>query len=74
MNISGTNAQRAGTLVVCSDGLWNYLKDGEHLRSLVDKFSQAGKVDALTVARKLVTFAREAGGHDNITAVVAYLQ
>ncbi len=33
-----------------------------------------GKVDALTVARKLVTFAREAGGHDNITAVVAYLQ
>ncbi len=74
MNISGANAQRAGTLVVCSDGLWNYLKDGEHLRSLVDKFSQAGKVDALTVARKLVTFAREAGGHDNITAVVAYLQ
>jgi serine/threonine protein phosphatase PrpC len=69
MNISGK-----GTLVVCSDGLWNYLKDEEHLRSLVSKFSQAGKVDALTVARKLVTFAREAGGHDNITAVVAYLQ
>lgn len=64
----------AGTLVVCSDGLWNYLKDEEHLRSLVSKWSQGGQVDALTVARKLVTFAREAGGHDNITAVVAYLQ
>lgn len=74
LNVAGTSTGRAGTLVVCSDGLWNYLKDEEHLRSLVNKFSQAGKVDALTVARKLVTFAREAGGHDNITAVVAYLQ
>ncbi len=71
---SGTMGSYAGALVVCSDGLWNYLKDEEHLRSLVSKWSQAGQVDALTVARKLVTFAREAGGHDNITAVVAYLQ
>ena len=66
LNITGK-----GTLVVCSDGLWNYLKNEEHLRSLVAQTAQA---DALTAARKLVTFAREAGGHDNITAVVAYLQ
>lgn len=65
------NVAGKGTLVLCSDGLWNYLKDEEHLRTLI---AQAGKADALTVARKLVTFAREAGGHDNITAVVAYLQ
>lgn len=66
LNITGK-----GTLVVCSDGLWNYLKDEEHLRSLV---AQTAKADALTAARKLVAFARAAGGHDNITAVVAYLQ
>lgn len=66
LNITGK-----GTLVVCSDGLWNYLKNEEHLRSLIAQTAQA---DALTAARKLVTFAREAGGHDNITAVVAYLQ
>lgn len=65
------NITDRGRLVVCSDGLWNYLKDEAHLLELVS--SCGDKADALSIARKLVNFAREAGGHDNITAVVAEL-
>jgi serine/threonine protein phosphatase PrpC len=64
------NASGKGTLVLCSDGLWNYLADEKHLSTLIDSY---GKVDALTVARRLVTFAREAGGHDNISCIIAQI-
>jgi serine/threonine protein phosphatase PrpC len=53
-----------GRLVLCSDGLWNYAGAGPELAQA------AGEGDLLTVARRLVTFANDAGGHDNITVVV----
>jgi serine/threonine protein phosphatase PrpC len=54
-----------GRLVVCSDGLWNYLSNDADLLAL-------GPLDGspLAVARRMVEFANAAGGHDNITVVV----
>ena len=55
-------------LVLCSDGLWNYLPDAASLAALVR--GQPAEADALARARALVEFARDRGGHDNITAAV----
>ncbi|HEX3620934.1 MAG TPA: protein phosphatase 2C domain-containing protein [Acidimicrobiales bacterium] len=56
-----------GRLVLCSDGLWNYAETGAEVAAA------AGDGDALAVAQRLVAFANEAGGHDNITVVVVDL-
>lgn len=57
----------AGVLVLCSDGLWNYLPDADTMaaavRSVADLNSPA------TVATDLVATALNAGGRDNITVV-----
>lgn len=58
----------SGYLVLCSDGLWNYLPDADSLATLIR--GQPPEADALTRARSLVTFACERGGHDNVTAAV----
>jgi serine/threonine protein phosphatase PrpC len=57
-------ATAAGRLLLCSDGLWNYAQTGAQLAAA------GGDGDPLEVAQRLVTFAKESGGHDNITAVV----
>lgn len=55
-----------GAVVVCSDGLWNYLPEAETLR--------AAAPDAVTdprgTAAALVRRALDMGGHDNVTVVV----
>jgi serine/threonine protein phosphatase PrpC len=56
-----------GVLLACSDGLWNYLPDAADLARLALPLAQA---DLLTAARELVRTAVEAGGADNITAVL----
>jgi PPM family protein phosphatase len=67
---SGTFEVRApGHLVLCSDGLWNYLIGP-------DEFAEAVR-DALTgfnciaAARSLTDLAKERGGADNITVALA---
>jgi len=55
-----------GKLLLCTDGLWNYAPDTESLAALVE----AASGDAVEIARELVTFAREQGGVDNITAAL----
>jgi serine/threonine protein phosphatase PrpC len=62
-----------GRVVVCSDGLWNYTLQPEVLAGLVDGSSEGTGPDPLTLARQLVDFANESGGHDNITVVVVEL-
>ncbi len=57
----------AGYLLLCSDGLWNYAPSSEELANLVLQMSD---VDAVTVSRRLVEFARSHGGHDNITVIL----
>jgi serine/threonine protein phosphatase PrpC len=57
------------TVIVCSDGLWNYSSRPDALAMIV---AQAGEgASALGVARHLTSFAVDRGGHDNITVVAA---
>lgn len=53
-----------GALVVCSDGLWNYLPEPDALRDI------CVGTDAVTAARALTDHALAAGGADNITVAV----
>jgi serine/threonine protein phosphatase PrpC len=56
-----------GAVVVCTDGLWNYL-------DTVDELATALGGDALTApltaAQRLVEIALHRGGHDNVTVAV----
>ena len=53
-----------GLLLMCTDGLWNYLPDADDIA----RFCIGADADA--AARALVEYALAAGGQDNITVVV----
>ncbi len=55
-----------GTLVVCSDGLWNYAPEAAELAAR-QEWKLKGAAER---AAGLTAFALEAGGHDNITTVI----
>jgi serine/threonine protein phosphatase PrpC len=57
-----------GVLLLCSDGLWNYQPDAAGLAELA---LPTALTDPLAAARTLVSFAVDAGGMDNVTAVLA---
>lgn len=57
-----------GYLVLCSDGLWNYLADAASLAVLIR--GQQADADALARAGALVEFALGRGGRDNVSAAV----
>ncbi|MGH3862372.1 PP2C family protein-serine/threonine phosphatase [Actinokineospora sp.] len=52
-----------GHLLLCTDGLWRYLPTAESLRARL-------QADGLESARSLVGHALDAGGHDNVTALL----
>jgi serine/threonine protein phosphatase PrpC len=56
-----------GVLLVCSDGLWNYLPEAAELARLA---LPRAMTDPLGSANDMVRFAVDAGGADNITAVL----
>jgi serine/threonine protein phosphatase PrpC len=56
----------AGVVLVCSDGLWNYLPEAAELTAAVPS---AGS-EPLKAAQTLTRLALDAGGRDNITVVV----
>jgi serine/threonine protein phosphatase PrpC len=56
-----------GVLLVCSDGLWNYLPEAAELARLA---LPRALTDPLGAANDMVRFAVDAGGADNITAVL----
>lgn len=58
-----------GVVVLCSDGLWNYLGSADELADRVRPLA----AEPLQAATELVRFAIGRGGHDNVTAVVAPL-
>jgi serine/threonine protein phosphatase PrpC len=61
------DVDRPGTLVLCSDGLWNYLTDPADFADAVrDNLDQG----PLAAARALVGLANERGGVDNITVAL----
>jgi serine/threonine protein phosphatase PrpC len=57
-----------GVVLVCSDGLWNYRPEAADLSALA---LPGALTDPLAAAAALVKFAVDAGGADNITAVLA---
>ncbi|HSR26688.1 MAG TPA: protein phosphatase 2C domain-containing protein [Candidatus Eisenbacteria bacterium] len=60
--------EEPGHLVLCSDGLWNYLPTEAALAEAVAELDDR---TPLGLAAQLTELAREAGGHDNITVAVA---
>jgi serine/threonine protein phosphatase PrpC/ribosomal protein L32 len=54
-----------GMVLLCSDGLWNYLPEPADLTARLPEDGPP-----LTVATELTAAALDAGGHDNITVVV----
>lgn len=56
-----------GTVVLCSDGLWNYYRSPDALAALV---GTAGDETPLALGRRLVAAALAAGGHDNVSVVI----
>jgi serine/threonine protein phosphatase PrpC len=61
-----------GWLLVCSDGLWNYVSLAADVRALVATH-MATDPSPIAIADQLVAFANSKGGHDNITAALARL-
>jgi serine/threonine protein phosphatase PrpC len=65
---AGFTVTAPGHLVLCSDGLWNYLTDPARFAGTVrDALDGKSLLDA---ARQLAKFANAAGGADNITVVL----
>ena len=58
-----------GTLLLCTDGLWNYAETPDAFSAAVAA-AQAAATDALGQANYLVQFACNAGGRDNITVAI----
>jgi hypothetical protein len=56
-----------GVIVVCTDGLWNYLDTVEELAAALPAQAFEAPLDA---ARRLVEIALQSGGRDNITVAV----
>jgi serine/threonine protein phosphatase PrpC len=57
-----------GALLLCTDGLWNYLPDAARLAAVaLPELARGGPIAA---AQALTALALDAGGRDNITAVV----
>ena len=63
-----------GTLLLCSDGLWNYAPTGEAMHSLLRSAEDENDHDALAMGRWLVAYANGRGGHDNITVALLRTQ
>jgi len=53
-----------GKLILCSDGLWGLVSD-ESLTEIVER-----DIALSAMTDELITMARLAGGHDNITAII----
>jgi PPM family protein phosphatase len=63
-NVQTITVTGPGSLLLCSDGLWNYLPDAADIA----RFCTGA--DPAAAARALTEHALQAGGHDNITVVV----
>ncbi|MBL7500461.1 protein serine/threonine phosphatase 2C family protein, partial [Frankia sp. CN7] len=57
-----------GRVVVCTDGLWNYVSAAAAVAARVADLPT--RASALAVARHLTSVALRAGGRDNVTVVV----
>ncbi|CAM5490585.1 Serine/threonine-protein phosphatase OS=Streptomyces tendae OX=1932 GN=GUR47_09070 PE=4 SV=1 [Streptomyces tendae] len=58
---------RAGVVVVCTDGLWNYAESAEEMAEAMPLDAAARPLHG---ARVLVGHALDGGGHDNVTVAL----
>lgn len=56
-----------GVVVICTDGLWNYLDDVDELAAVLPADAHEAPLNA---AQRLVDIALRSGGRDNITVAV----
>jgi serine/threonine protein phosphatase PrpC len=56
-----------GLVLLCSDGLWNYLPEA---RALTEALPADVLADPMNAAKELTDLALRLGGHDNITTVL----
>ena len=61
-----------GTLLLCTDGLWNYAPTLEAMQAALTE-ALASSPEALAQANHLVAFANAAGGRDNISVALLTL-
>jgi serine/threonine protein phosphatase PrpC len=59
-----------GTVILCTDGLWQYFDRKGQLGQLVERSGGTSSGGCLGLARRLVDAALDAGGGDNATAAV----
>lgn len=64
--VSSTVMDGPGSVLVCSDGLWNYVPDAEDLAAR----PEWEQPTLLEQSSALTAFAIDCGGHDNITTVI----
>jgi serine/threonine protein phosphatase PrpC len=57
-----------GVVLLCSDGLWNYVPEADDLAAKLPV--ESGRVPPLATATSLTELALELGGRDNVTVVV----
>ncbi|MFE9659799.1 protein phosphatase 2C domain-containing protein [Streptomyces sp. NPDC005955] len=58
---------RAGVVVVCTDGLWNYAESAQNMATVLPVDAHRHPLEA---ARTLVGHALDGGGHDNVTVAL----
>lgn len=63
-------AGTAGHLVLCSDGLWNYLADPVAFAGTVRDHLRDAAGNPLAAARSLAAYANSCGGADNVTVAL----
>jgi len=61
---NSTILQKKDRILICSDGLWDMLADQE-IKKIVLSSSEPANI-----CKNLIKAANEAGGEDNITAIV----
>jgi serine/threonine protein phosphatase PrpC len=66
-HVASYQLDRPGVVVVCTDGLWNYVESAPQMAAVVPADARTAP---LASARKLVDVAIGHGGHDNITVAL----
>ena len=59
-----------GWVLVCSDGLWNYVSEAAAIQTLIAELTSED-TDSLTLAIALVNWANAQGGKDNVSVALA---
>ncbi len=68
IHVEQASVRPGAWLVLCTDGLWNYLDDAGRLAGALAELPD--ETDALTRCQRLVLIANESGGHDNISVAM----